>query len=215
MTGPRSRRRRWPFFFFFFCLSAQHPQSDRVYPRSTILQQGMHLNVFSKVYYDRVFFSCAERNMTGSGFDPPSGTPPPLSSWEVECPPPHPHPPRGSHLHLKANMCAKSQCKDIQTITKNIRKNLGLTFGRTDGRTDGRRTHERSPFHRERASSVTTLFFLCSLIQIIKITVNLRKYLSSVFWKWGLLNIIKFMTSLFGLRRTLTAWIADFLWVKL
>ena len=74
------------FFFFFFYLSAQHPQSDRVYPRSTILQQGMHLNVFSKVYYDRVYFSCAERNMTGSGFDPPSGTP--LSSWEVECPPP-------------------------------------------------------------------------------------------------------------------------------
>ena len=63
------------FFFFFFCLSAQHPQSDRVYPRSTILQQGMHLNVFSKVYCDRVYFSCAERNMTGSGFDPPSGTP--------------------------------------------------------------------------------------------------------------------------------------------
>ena len=42
------------FFFFFFYLSAQHPQSDRVYPRSTIieyklLKQGMHLNVFSKV----------------------------------------------------------------------------------------------------------------------------------------------------------------------
>ena len=31
----------------------------------------MHLNVFSKVYCDRVYFSCAERNMTGSGFDPP------------------------------------------------------------------------------------------------------------------------------------------------
>ena len=60
---------------FFFCLSAQHPQSDRVYPRSTILQQGMHLNVFSKVYFDRLYFSCSERNMTGSGFDPPSGTP--------------------------------------------------------------------------------------------------------------------------------------------
>ena len=56
---------------FFCCLSAQHPQSDRVYPRSTILQQGMHLNVFSKVYCDRVYLSCAERNMTGSGFDPP------------------------------------------------------------------------------------------------------------------------------------------------
>ena len=65
-------------FFFFFCLSAQHPQSDRVYPRSTILQQGMHLNVFSKVYCDRVYFSCAERNMTGSGFDPPAAPPYPV-----------------------------------------------------------------------------------------------------------------------------------------
>ena len=63
------------FFFFFFGLSAQHPQSDRVYPRCAILQQGMHLNVFSKVYCDRVYFSCAERIMTGSGFDLPSGTP--------------------------------------------------------------------------------------------------------------------------------------------
>ena len=89
MTGPRSRRRRGLFFFFFFCLSAQHPQLDRVYPRCAILQQGMHLNVFSKVYCDRVYFSCAERIMTGSGFDtPPPPQRHPLSSWEVECPPP-------------------------------------------------------------------------------------------------------------------------------
>ena len=72
-------------FFFFFCLSAQHPQSDRVYPRCAILQQGMHLNVFSKVYCDRVYFSCAERIMTGSGFDPPAAPPYPVE--KSECPP--------------------------------------------------------------------------------------------------------------------------------
>ena len=110
ITGSRAHSVLWQardpgggddlFFLFFFCLSAQHPQSDRVYPRSTILQQGMHLNVFSKVYYDRVYFSCAERNMTGSGFDPPPPSGTPLSSWEVECPPP---PPRGSlaHRHIR------------------------------------------------------------------------------------------------------------------
>ena len=77
------------FFFFFFCLSAQHPQSDRVYPRSTILQQGMHLNVFSKVYCDRVYFSCAERK--GQVLTPPpSGTPYPVEKSSA------PPPPRGS-----------------------------------------------------------------------------------------------------------------------
>ena len=63
--------------FFWACqLSAPNQtDSDRVYPRCAILQQGMHLNVFIKVQYDRVDFSCAERNMTGSGSGPPSGTP--------------------------------------------------------------------------------------------------------------------------------------------
>ena len=55
-----------------------------------ILQQGMHLNVFSQVYCDRVYFSCAERNMTGSGFDPPppSGTPYPVEKSSAPPPPP-------------------------------------------------------------------------------------------------------------------------------
>ena len=53
-----------------------------------------------------------------------------------------------AHIFTSRPTCvptAKSHwnpCKDIQTITRNIRNNLGLTFGRTDGR-----THERSPFH--------------------------------------------------------------------
>ena len=32
--------------------------------------QGMHMKVFSKVYRDRVYFLCAERFETGSGFHP-------------------------------------------------------------------------------------------------------------------------------------------------
>ena len=59
------------FLFFFFACQLSTPNQTGLYPRCAILQQGMHLNVFSKVYYDRVYFSCAERIMTGSGFDPP------------------------------------------------------------------------------------------------------------------------------------------------
>ena len=83
MTGPRSRRsgRRGPFFLsFFFCLSAQQHSNRTGYPRCAILKQGMYMEVFSKVYYDRVYFLRAERFMTGSGFQPPSGTPRPFES---------------------------------------------------------------------------------------------------------------------------------------
>ena len=59
------------FFFFFFAGQLSTPNQTGYYPRCAILQQGMHLNVFSKVYCDRVYFSCAKRIMTGSGFDPP------------------------------------------------------------------------------------------------------------------------------------------------
>ena len=80
------------FFIFFLGLSAQHPQLDRVYRRSTILQQGMHFNVFSKVYCDRGVFFVRRAQYDRVRFwpPPPSGTP--LSSWEVECPPPPPPP---------------------------------------------------------------------------------------------------------------------------
>ena len=53
-----------------------------------ILQQGMRLKVFSEVYCDRVYFLCAERFVTGSGFEPPSGTPP--TQLKSEYPPPPP-----------------------------------------------------------------------------------------------------------------------------
>ena len=43
---------------------------------------------FSKVYCDRVYFLCAERFETGSGFRPPSGTPPPPRPNESRVPPP-------------------------------------------------------------------------------------------------------------------------------
>ena len=51
---------------------------------------GYALSVFSKVYCDRVYFSCAERIMTGSGFDPPppSGTPYPVEKSSAPPPPP-------------------------------------------------------------------------------------------------------------------------------
>ena len=70
---------------FFVLLVSSAPPIRQGYPRCAILQQGMHLNVFSKVYYDRVYFSCAERIMTGSGFDPP---------------PPQRHPP----IHLRSRV---------------------------------------------------------------------------------------------------------------
>ena len=59
------------FFIFFFCLSAQDPQSDRVYPRSTILQQGMHLNVFSKVHCDPGCFFVGTLERENVRFCPP------------------------------------------------------------------------------------------------------------------------------------------------
>ena len=62
-----------------------------------ILQQGMRLKVFSEVYCDRVYFWCAERFVTGSGFEPPSGTL--LPSWDSSSPPPPPPGVRGDLPH--------------------------------------------------------------------------------------------------------------------
>ena len=45
------------------------------------------MEVFSKVYYDRVYFLRAERFMTGSSFQPPAAHPDHL---KVQCPPPPP-----------------------------------------------------------------------------------------------------------------------------
>ena len=63
-------------------------QSDRVYPRCAILQQGMHMKVFSEVYCNRVYFLCAERFETGSGFDPHQRHPPTQLKFESPPPPP-------------------------------------------------------------------------------------------------------------------------------
>ena len=62
-------------FSFLFTVKQQ---SDRVYPRCAILQQGMHMNAFNEVYCDRVYFLCAERFETGSGLDPPAAPPYPV-----------------------------------------------------------------------------------------------------------------------------------------
>ena len=53
------------------------------------MQQGMHMKVFSKVYCDRVYFLCAERFETGSGFAPPPPAAPP-TQLRGEYPPPPP-----------------------------------------------------------------------------------------------------------------------------
>ena len=45
------------------------------------------MKVFSKVYCDRVYFLCAERFDTGSGFDPPPGTPTQLRGGTPPPPP--------------------------------------------------------------------------------------------------------------------------------
>ena len=64
-----------------------------------ILRQGMHMNIFSRVYCDRVCFLCTKRIATGSGFRPPAATPPP-STWKSSAlPPPPPPPPRASRSH--------------------------------------------------------------------------------------------------------------------
>ena len=56
------------------------------------------MKVFSTVYCDRVYFLCAERFETGSGFDfppPPLAAPPyPVERWV----PPPPPPPPGAYL---------------------------------------------------------------------------------------------------------------------
>ena len=71
MTGPRSRhqwRRVRDATDFYECMMIH----------SRIESQGMHMKVFSKikVYCDRVYFLCAERFETGSGFHPPPPPPP-------------------------------------------------------------------------------------------------------------------------------------------
>ena len=52
------------------------------------------MQVFRKVYCDRVYFLCAERIATGSGFQTPAAPPRPLES---RVPPP---PPPGAHLKV-------------------------------------------------------------------------------------------------------------------
>ena len=64
------------FFFFFFLLVSSASPIRQGTSEEYNIATGYAFECFSKVYCDRVYFSCAERIMTGSGFDPPSGTPP-------------------------------------------------------------------------------------------------------------------------------------------
>ena len=85
MTGPRfppQRRCVRDATAFYECLMI-HSRIES----PSVPVQGMHMKVFSKVYRDRVYFLCAERFETGSGFHPP---PPTARGVQLrgECPPP-------------------------------------------------------------------------------------------------------------------------------
>ena len=102
MTGPRPRSRRQQrcvrdarrdatdieFFTSFYCITTIGQGLFEVCNIAT----GYAYESFSKVYCDRVYFLCAERFVTGSGFEPPAAPPTHLRG---ECPPPPP--PRVSH----------------------------------------------------------------------------------------------------------------------
>ena len=80
-------------FFPFFRLSAQqHPQSDRVYPRCAILQQGMHLNVLVRYIVTGCIFRAPSALWQGQVLTPPpprypveksSAPPPPGRRWSI------------------------------------------------------------------------------------------------------------------------------------
>ena len=85
MTGPRSRHQRprvRDATEFYECMMI-HSRIES----PSIPVQGMHMKVFSKVYCDRVYFLCAERFETGSGFEPPAAR---GIQMRVDCPPPPP-----------------------------------------------------------------------------------------------------------------------------
>ena len=81
MTGPRSRhQRRWvrDATDFYECMMI-HSRIES----PSVPVQGMHMKVFSKVYCDRVYFLCAERFETGSGFHYPSSPSPPPYPYQT------------------------------------------------------------------------------------------------------------------------------------
>ena len=72
---------------YFVFITGSHAHS--VYDRHAIqAEAGMHMNVFSKVHYDRVYFWYAEGFVTGSGFDPPAAPPYPVEKSSAPPPPP-------------------------------------------------------------------------------------------------------------------------------
>ena len=102
ITGSRAHSVLWQardpgggddLFFFFFCLSAQHPQSDRVYLRGVQYCNRVCIWMFLVRYImTGCIFRAPSAIWQGQVLTPPPPSGTPLSSWEVECPPP---PPRG------------------------------------------------------------------------------------------------------------------------
>ena len=71
------------------------------------------MQVFCKVYYDRVYFLCAEHIATGSGFQTPAAPPPPPRPLESRVPPPPGTPARrlrslSQSLAVEPNVASKT-----------------------------------------------------------------------------------------------------------
>ena len=119
MTGPRPRSRHqqrcvrdarrdatdFEFFISFYCKTTigQGLSNSLVYPRCAILQQGMHMKVFSKVYIVTGCIFCAPSGLWQGQVLNPSGTPLPI--WEVSAPPP---PPGGGGMQTRSNLISSS-----------------------------------------------------------------------------------------------------------
>ena len=104
MRGPRSRHQRRcvrdATYFFYECMMIhsriESPSVQRTLNQHSIvkltpslsLSQGMHMNVFSKVYCDRVYFFCAPSGLRQGQVVTPSGTPYPVERWVPPPPPP-------------------------------------------------------------------------------------------------------------------------------
>ena len=73
-------------FFFFFGLSAQHPQSDRVYPRSTIIIATGPNRVCIWMFFSKVY--CDSAIWQGQVLTPPPPAAPPYPVEKSSAPPP-------------------------------------------------------------------------------------------------------------------------------
>ena len=86
----QAEAKRWLFFFFFFfCLSAQHPQSDRVYPRSIQYCNRVCIWMFLVRYIvTGCIFRAPSAIWQGQVLSPPAAPPSPVEKSSAPPPPP-------------------------------------------------------------------------------------------------------------------------------